>query len=1091
MSSSSSGSTPSPLPSVSGETLSSLFPFYIHFDWDFRVLSCGPSLHKACPDIRPGQFLTTLFTLVRPRIPFTIESLSASVDTLLLLDHQRSLLQLRGQFVLAEKNSFLIVGSPVIPDFGALKGCKLSIDDFAIHDRTPEVVQKSASQQRAIKDLRHIAAKLDTQRAGLQQARETIREGELQRRLLSGIVSHSKDAVAVTDSGRRIEWINESFTRLTGYSLEEVRGRTLGTFLQGKNTNAETVSLMSTALEANQGFSCVLANYRKDGRLFWNEIEVQPLSTDSGNVANFVAVLRDITAERDEEARNALLLSGTRILAEALDAQQAVCELMRVICEAVGASYGGLWWIATGTDSLHLTQFWASEEVRRSSFLKRSKSISFKAGEGLPGQVWLSGCIALLPWVEDLETCPRKDLAMRAGLRSCMAFPVRTGAVTSGVVELFCPQTGNLPTFLLPVIESLGVQLGQFVVRHKAETGRDRSLSLLTSALNSAPGGVVLTNLQGLAIRFNDRWPEILGINGLIDQDRWSEPFVGQFCQNKVQIAEWARLKSRHAKSLKANFLLADGRTIETVTTPHRHSGQIVGQVWQFRDVTKSLAEQREREHHLSILNSTLEATNDGILVTGLAGERLVFNQRFLDMWRIPRSLAERNREHSLAPYVLDQLVDPAAFLSRLSALKAAPAAMAADIFELSDDRFYELYSQPQRIGERIIGRIWCYRDASTWRRALRQLQEREESDLFLASAVPDSIVTFGRDGVIHFANRNATVRFCGPVGSLIGALVSSFFPDPQRRLYSRWIRRRLSGSILSEYPTLELSLLDASGRPFPAEVNIDRSLRKEGPQFTAVVRDISLRKAMEEQLLVAATAAEAANRAKSDFLANVSHEIRTPLNAIVGLTEILRAGGLPGDLRESVDSIWVSAESLLALINDLLDISKIEAGQIDLEWQSFDPADIGERAADIVRVRAVAKSVQVYLIVEPTMPPPLRGDPNRIRQVLVNLLSNAIKFTEGGSVTLRLRWQQADLNVSLQYFVTDTGIGIAPFEQTRIFDNFYRTESPSTAQGGGAGLGLGISRSIATRLGGSLSVTSALGEGSCFSLGGHLKTGQ
>lgn len=1082
MSSSSSGSSLAPFPSLSGETLSSLFPFYIHFDRDFQVLSCGPSLRKACPDVIAGQLLTTLFTVERPRIPLTIESLSASVASLFLLKHLGSPLQLRGQLVPAENNSFLILGSPWIRKLKALSECNLSIGDFAIHDSTPEVVQSWVSQEQAVTDLRRVAAKLERQRAELHQAIETIREGELQRRLLSLIVSHSKEAVAVTDSSQRIIWINEVFTRLTGYSLAAVRRLALGTLLQGEKTDAETVSQMSIALDANQGFRSVLANYRKDGQLFWNDMEVEPLLTDSGNVANFVAVLRDVTAERDEAARNALLLSGTRILAEARDAQEAVYKLMGVICEAVGACYGGLWWVCEETKSLHLVRFWASEAVQDSLFLKRSESISYKAGEGLPGQVWLSGCITLLPWVEDLETCPRNDLARSAGLRGCMAFPVRTGSVASGVVELFCSETDSLPTFLLPVIESLAVQIGQFVERFKAESERDRSLSLLKSALDSTPDAVVLTDLQGLGIRFNDRWPAILRIDGSIDPNRWHEHFIRQLHNSEEQMAEWVRLRSQRDMGLTANFLLMDGRTIETVTNPHRHDGQIVGQVWQFRDVTKSLAETRERESLLSILNSTLEATNDGILVTGLARERIVFNQRFLDMWRIPRSVAEVNRGKSLTPFVLDQLVDPAAFTNRLNALDALPVATATDVFELSDERVYELYSQPVRIGERIIGRIWCYRDVSAGRKVLRQLQKSEERYRFVSEAAPDPIVTFGPDGVIQFANQMATARFCGLGGRLIGTPVSFFFPDSKAKVYSRWLRRLLAGTTFSKVPALELSLLDASGQLFPAEVNIDRSFWKEGRQFTAVVRDISLRKAMAEQLLEAATAAAAANQAKSDFLANISHEIRTPLNAIVGLTEILRAVDLSADLRESVDSIWVSAESLLALINDLLDISKIEAGQVDIELQNFDPAEIAEQAVDMVRIRAAAKSITVYFIVEPTMPAPLRGDPNRIRQVLVNLLSNAIKFTDAGSVTLRLRWEQTDSGVSLHYSVTDTGIGMAPFELTRIFENFYRIESPSTAQSGGAGLGLGISRAIATRLGGSLSVTSALGKGSCFS---------
>ncbi|MCX6603993.1 MAG: PAS domain S-box protein [Acidobacteria bacterium] len=1081
MSSLSGGSAPAAIPSLSGETLLSLFPFYLYFDRDCRIVNCGPSLSKACPDVKPGQFVTHLFTLERPRIPFTIDSISASADSLFLLKHIESGLQLRGQLVLAEKDSFLILGSPWVLEFASLSDHRLSISDFAIHDVTPQVIQSSVSQKLAIGDLRRAASKLESQREELQQALNTIREGEAQRRLLSLIVSNSRDAVAVTDSSKRIEWINESFTSLTGYSLEEVRGLSLGTLLRGERTDAPTAEALITALDANQAFRCVLASHRKDGQHFWGEMAVQPVSAGTGGISNFVGVIRDVTVEHEEALRNALLLSVTRALTEADDAQQAAYEAIKVIAEAMGACYGGLWWIAEETGSLLLERFWANEQVADSPFLKTSQSISYKAGEGIPGQVWLDGSPILLPRVEDLSANPLKELAVSAGIRSGMAFPVRAGTVTSGVIELFSSRDDTPSTFLLPVIEYLSLQIGQLVERRKAEIERDRSLSLLRSALDSAPYGVVITDLRGSAIRFNDRWAAILRIDESIDRNRWWEPFIRQFRHTEEQLAEWVRLKSQYDKSLIAHFPLLDGRTIEAVTNARRQDGQLVGQVWQFRDVTAFLAEQRERESLVSTLNSTLEATNDGILVTGLANERLAFNQRFLDMWRIPRPMAEANREKSLVPLQFDQLVDPAAFANRLSALEAAPSESANDLFELSGDRAYELYSQPQRIGDRVIGRVWCYRDVSASRRAIGQLQKSEERYRLVTEAAPASIVTFGSDGVIQFANQKATSQFCGPKGSLIGASVKSFFPDTMAKVYSRLLQGLFAGTISSETPTIGIWLVDASGQLFPAEVHIGRPLQANTTEVTAIIRDVSSRHALERKLLEEAASAAKANRAKSDFLANISHEIRTPLNAIVGLAEILRGSNLSEDLRESIDSIWFSAESLLELINDLLDISKIEAGQVDLDRQDIDLAEVAERAVDIVRIRATAKNLEVYLIVEPSMPPVVREDPNRIRQVLVNLLSNAVKFTQAGSVTLRLQWQQAAAGVDIQFYVTDTGTGIAPSEQDRIFESFYRSEFLSPAQSGGAGLGLGISRAIATRLGGSISVTSAVGEGSSF----------
>ncbi len=249
-------------------------------------------------------------------------------------------------------------------------------------------------------------------------------------------------------------------------------------------------------------------------------------------------------------------------------------------------------------------------------------------------------------------------------------------------------------------------------------------------------------------------------------------------------------------------------------------------------------------------------------------------------------------------------------------------------------------------------------------------------------------------------------------------------------------------------------------------------------------MRDISQRKTIEQQLRLATRAAETANRAKSDFLANISHEIRTPLNAIVGLSEMLRSSVHSRDLRDSVDSIWVSAESLLALINDLLDVSRIEAGHITIDSQEFDPAAIAESAIGVLRARAGAKFLQLYLSVHPPAPPVAKGDPNRIRQILVNLVSNAIKFTESGYVHLELNWQSDDTGrVTLAFQVHDSGIGISHANRDQIFESFYRVDDPIVSQAGGVGLGLPISRALAERMGGSLGVESEAGRGSCFTL--------
>jgi signal transduction histidine kinase/CheY-like chemotaxis protein/HPt (histidine-containing phosphotransfer) domain-containing protein len=228
----------------------------------------------------------------------------------------------------------------------------------------------------------------------------------------------------------------------------------------------------------------------------------------------------------------------------------------------------------------------------------------------------------------------------------------------------------------------------------------------------------------------------------------------------------------------------------------------------------------------------------------------------------------------------------------------------------------------------------------------------------------------------------------------------------------------------------------------------------------------------------------EAANRAKSRFLAHMSHEIRTPLNAILGFAEILRKGGDGGDeaeRQEYLDVIYRSGQHLLELINDVLDLSKIEAGQMTVEWIECSPHEIVASVASLLRVRAREKGIGLRCEWPGGMPARIRSDPVRLRQLLVNLVGNAVKFTDRGGVRLVTRMVPTKNGPQIAFDVVDTGIGIAPDKIESIFDAFVQADNSVTREFGGTGLGLAISRQIARALGGDVTVRSAPGEGSTF----------
>lgn len=870
----------------------------------------------------------------------------------------------------------------------------------------------------------------------------------------------------------------------------------------------------------------------------WVEVTASCLCDGQGAVREALYVLRDISEHKRAEWRILGQHEVTRVLAESDSLVEAAPRLLHAIGTGLDWSVGALWEMEPKAGALRCTEIWPCTSETLVQFVEMSREMSFAPGVGLPGRVWTSREAV---WISDVGqdgNFPRAAMAVLNGLHAAVAFPILLDGEVLGVMEFFSPTIRYSDNSTLSAMSALGTQIGAFVRRKRiqereAEFGRILDETLNEIYLIEAETLRFLHVNRGAQTNLGYSVDELLRLSPL---DLMPE-FTSESFATLIQSLQRGERQSLQFETVH--------RRRDASTYPiqvHVQCGSFGGRsafVAIVLDITgQRLSQRRTTTQHAVTRaladSSTIEQAVMGVmqeicgslkwdlgLLWQVDRERCVLQSSHL--WRkthdlFPNMVSVSRRETFASGVELpgrvwekgegiwiSDVIMETAFLRHAAAEQdgllgacAFPIWLRGDVYGVME--FFSRESQPQEADllqmlAAIGGQIGLFIERVEVASALRENEERTRR---MIDTALDAVITMDAAGLIVEWNRQAEVMFGWSHQEAVGRnLADTIIPEQYRAAHEQGLNRYVTmgqDTVLNKL--LEVTAVHRDGHGFPVEIAIAPIRFDGGTIFSAFLRDISVRKNAEESrtayaqelekinqdLDIALVQAEAATEAKSAFLATMSHEIRTPMNGVIGMTGLLLETELTQEQQEYAETVRTSGEHLLTIINDILDFSKVESGKLTLEIIDFDLRSAMEECLDLLSERASAKGLNLACLFRAEVPTALRGDPGRLRQIVMNLIGNAIKFTQQGDVVLHVSLvEEQSEQVVVRFEIADTGIGIAPEARANLFQSFSQADASMTRKYGGTGLGLAISKRLVEMMGGTIGVESEPGQGSHF----------
>lgn len=859
-------------------------------------------------------------------------------------------------------------------------------------------------------------------------------------KLLANVVAQVNEGIIISDGHGRVQWVNEGFTTTTGYSLEEVKGREQGSILQGPFTDKALTKRMTEKLIMGEAVVEELLSYHKNGKTFWLSMSIKPICDDTGEIVNYIAIQNNITSRKEKEFAIEALYKEVADYKFALD-QSAIVIIFNIEGKIIHVN----------RKFCEINDL-AEEELLGNDY--RSISLSMRDKRILK-PIW-DTLLSCNPWKGELVNRNKNGKAYWAD------------------------------TTIVPLLNAEGKPYQFLAIQHDITERRTLENQLVTNknklqqAMKIARLGSWELDQDGaFTISAELRQLYQLPLEGPVSTELLYE-HIHEDDRENVRDKMAPNRKTIEAVEVEYRYII-DGKVhymVSNCSPRLNEAGEYIGAFGTVQDITaaklSALALKRSEEEKAVVLNNTqtiicLHDMNGVVLDINAAAEKMSGFRK--------EEIIGMNLKLIVSPEYQSEFDK---YIHTINHNETATGTL--QIFTKSGSKRVWLYKntvypnnghKPYVIASAIdvTESVKAHNEIEKQQQFIRQIIDNSPNVIFVMNEKRQIVLanqTFAR----YYSYNEKEMPFAaslsyGEDDIFLGDVDSIFELEDGEMI-------RLEGSLINPAED-KISWFSIINKCFK---------EKNGKKYIlGFGMDITDRHSVETDLIAATEIIEGSLKVKDQFISNMSHEIRTPLNAVIGFTDLLSDTELNKEQAEYVEIVKAASVNLLALINNILDLSKMDSSNLALENL---PIDISKIIRDVVKTlepKVKAKGVKVHTIIDKRLPPLVIGDQLRLTQVLFNILGNAVKFTDSGTIDINCKVVNgADKGREyIAFSIKDTGIGIPEDKQADIFDRFTQANTDTQRLYGGTGLGLNITKSIVDLYGGTLSMESKPGKGTTF----------